>query len=83
MHGLQVCLIKYINVSATFLIMENHEKSWNCVSEFLWEPCIISQFMIFYYSSHNQAVNIDASLRNCKACKSLCYSQIQSRVSTI
>ena len=26
MHGLQVCLIKYINVSATFLIMENHGK---------------------------------------------------------
>ena len=23
----------------TLLIMENHGKSWNCVFEFLWEPC--------------------------------------------
>ena len=67
MHGLQVCLFKYITVAAsriyaqlgedaakgwevgghalkivmeiTLLIRENHEKSWNCVFEFLWEPC--------------------------------------------
>ena len=30
-----------IVMEITLLIMENIENSWNCVFEFLWEPCNI------------------------------------------
>ena len=29
----------------------DHGKSWNCVFEFLWEPCHMISFMVFHYVS--------------------------------
>ena len=37
-----------IVMEITLLIMENHGKSWNCVFEFLWEPCIKNAFFCQY-----------------------------------
>ena len=38
-----------IVMEITFLILENHGKSWNCGSEFLWEPSVIQSQMCFYF----------------------------------
>ena len=49
MHSLQACLFKYsaakgevgghaLNSHGNYIV--DHEKSWNCVFEFLWEPRI-------------------------------------------
>ena len=65
MHGLQACLFKYITVAAfrVFLSVVKMQlkgevvchvdirKSWNCVFEFLWEPCIAVVKLVAIFES--------------------------------
>ena len=40
-----------ISHGITLLTIENHGKSWNCVFEFLWEPCVVLMGVTVVYSS--------------------------------
>ena len=70
-----------IVMETTLLIIENHEKSWNCIFEFLWELCTFPFLFrdIMFYSTVLNMMSAPTCLKKFLEDAQLMFSLIKYR----